>query len=75
MEPDYVFIDTANRPFHVRPWGDDGDWWMFYWHPDRRWVSLRKVSRGERKLTRAFAIPAKDAKLYHDAHAKGDSDE
>ena len=67
MEPEFVFIDFGN-PFYVRPWGGEGDWWIFYWHPDNHWVSLRKVSRGEKRLTRAVALPAKDAELYHAQH-------
>lgn len=39
----FVFLDHLSRPYYVAPWGRDDDWWLFYWHPDKKWVSLRKI--------------------------------
>jgi len=40
-----VFLDKLSRPYLVKKWG--GSHWLFYWHPDKRWVSLRKCNPGE----------------------------
>lgn len=39
-----VFIDADNRPYLTGEW--NGDPWLFYWHPDNKWVSLRKQADG-----------------------------
>jgi len=44
IEDPKVFLDSASRPYLVGKW--HGKDWLFYWHPDNRWVSLRKVSDG-----------------------------
>ena len=38
---DFVFIDSNGDPFRVRKFG--GEYWIYYKHPDKRWVTLRKV--------------------------------
>jgi hypothetical protein len=44
-EKGFVFLDDARRPFKCAMWG--GDPWLFYWHADKKWVSLRKVTQAE----------------------------
>ena len=41
VDLDFVFIDSNGDPFRVRKFG--GDYWVFYKHPDKRLVTLRKV--------------------------------
>ncbi len=38
---DFVYLDSNGDPFRVRKFG--GDYWIFYKHPDKKWVTLRKV--------------------------------
>lgn len=53
-------MTTPNRPirleFHcnghqrrmmLKDWGKDGEWWLFYQHPDGQWVSLRKATEDD----------------------------
>ena len=67
-EVDFVFIDDASRPYRVMDWNDET--WLFYWHPDGKWVSLRKATFAEVILLSTKAIPAEQAQFYHDEHAK-----
>ena len=39
---DFVFIDSTGAPCRVRMLG--GDYWIYYRHPDKKWVTSRKVS-------------------------------
>lgn len=39
---DFVFLDSNSEPCRVRLFG--GQYWIFYRHPDRKWVTLRQVS-------------------------------
>lgn len=42
-EKGFIFLDDADRPYWCRMWGDSP--WLFYWHPDYKWVSLRQLSQ------------------------------
>jgi hypothetical protein len=44
-EIDFVFIDDAKRPYRVMMYC--GTPWLFYWHPDNKWVTLREVTQSE----------------------------
>lgn len=46
MELGFVFTDKQNRPYYCRTWEDET--WLFYWHPDKKWVSLRQVTEEEK---------------------------
>ena len=58
-----VFLDSASRPYWVRMW--EGSPWLFYWHADNNWVSLREVSTME---TIGFPdnLSEKEQDLYHE---------
>lgn len=62
-EKGFVFIDRNSKPFHVRMW--DGVPWLFYWHPDKRWVSLRQINQSDVWEFFTQAIPDDQAEVYH----------
>ena len=62
---DFVFLDDDSRPYRVMDWFDHGTW-LFYWHPDNKWVSLRKLKFSEVMLLSLRALPEEQAKLYQD---------
>lgn len=73
VEP-FVFLDNHSRPYLIREWG--GDLWVFYWHADKKWVSLRNVDASEARGMKLLALPPEQAELYDDAvaisgHARG----
>jgi hypothetical protein len=39
---DFVFTDSKGDPYRVRKM--DGEYWICWMHPDKQWVSLRKVT-------------------------------
>lgn len=42
-EPEeFVFLNEDNEPRYCRLWGHH--WWLFYWHPDKKWVSLQPIT-------------------------------
>jgi hypothetical protein len=41
----FIFLDNHSRPFLCKEYG--GELWLFYWHADKKWVSLRKTSPEE----------------------------
>lgn len=57
-----VFLDGGNKPYWVRHW--EGDIWLFYWHAENKWVSLRKVSESE-TWTFPDNLSIEDQDLYH----------
>jgi hypothetical protein len=61
---DYVFLDEIGRPFRITNWGEDV--WIFYWHPDQKWVSLRKATQQDIWDTQRRSLPPEEAKLYND---------
>ena len=66
-EKGVVFLDGAGRPYLCRMW--EGEPWLFYWHPEGHWTTLRKVSQAE-----VFSLPNNlspaDQEVYHDQHKK-----
>lgn len=62
----FVFIDDRLRPFWVGLW--DKEPWMFYWHPDRKWVSFRRVTQADVFAFSVKRIPEVDADIYHRQH-------
>ena len=42
-ERGFVFMDEAGRPYLCRMW--NGTPWLFYWHADLHWVSLRQCTQ------------------------------
>lgn len=67
-EDGFVFLDAVNKPYWVRMWG--GDAWLFYWHADNSWVSLRKINQNEVFQASQARLPAEKADLYHELHKK-----
>ena len=43
-EKGFIFLDEGNRPYLCAKW-TDGMCWLFYWHADHHWVSLRPVTQ------------------------------
>ncbi|EYB68846.1 hypothetical protein DEIPH_ctg017orf0224 [Deinococcus phoenicis] len=67
-ERGFVFLDLAHRPYLIRRWG--GNPWLFYWHPDNHWVSLRRVNQAFIWQANARALPDDQAELYHQKQAE-----
>lgn len=62
-ERGFVFLDRFMRPvwcalYHGSPW-------LFWWHPDRHWVTMREVTQDE-----VFLLPrnlsAAEQDMYHE---------
>lgn len=62
---DFVFLDLAGRPYYCHKWGDE--LWLFYWHKEQHWVSLRQVAEDEIALFPHNLSPD-DQQQYHDLH-------
>ncbi len=62
-EKGYVFLDQNKRPYLIRMWEDTP--WVFYWHPDKRWASLRKTNQTEIWQTYPHRLPEDQAEHYH----------
>jgi len=43
-ESEFVFIGNDTRPHYVK------DGWLWWWHPDKKWVSEKKLTDQEIKL-------------------------
>ncbi len=67
-EKGFVFLDGNNRPFLCAKW-TDGRSWLFYWHADRHWVSLRPTNQ-----TEIWQMPKnlsdEHQQVYRDQHKK-----
>jgi hypothetical protein len=64
-EKGWIFLDDNHRPFLCALWGERA--WLFYWHTEGHWVSLRPVTQMEiwtfpRNLTEI------QQQLYRDEH-------
>ena len=79
-EKGFVFLDAHSRPYQCRMWGERA--WLFYWHADNHWVSLRPVTQMEIwQFPRNLSQKHQD--IYHKMHNEwaaqfapiGDSDE
>lgn len=62
-----VFLDDGNRPYLVREWGTEGRVWLFYWHPEGHWTSLREVKPLE---TFPDNLTKKEQDMYHEQHSR-----
>jgi hypothetical protein len=65
MEPeqfDFVYIASDQRPYRVKTWGPTP--WMFYWHPDKKWVSHKELTFEQARLCEEYKLPKNQAKLY-----------
>lgn len=64
-EKGFVFLDDASRPYWCRVWCDNP--WLFYWHPDYKFVSLRQVTQAD-----IFGFPhnlsEEEQQIYIDKH-------
>jgi len=61
-ETGFVFIDDKDDPYHVRMWNDVA--WLFRWHPDNQWVSLRPITQGEIWEIGDRKLSPEEAELY-----------
>ncbi|MHC4561098.1 MAG: hypothetical protein ACYS80_27790 [Planctomycetota bacterium] len=61
---DFVFLDDDSRPYQVKEWG--GDPWLFYWHADKKWVSLRMLRPYEIMPLESRKLPPEMAALYNE---------
>ena len=41
----FIFLDDHNRPFRCS--ADNDQPWLYYWHPNNNWVTLRPVTQAE----------------------------
>lgn len=64
-ERNYVILGR-DGPYWVRKW--EGEYWMFWWHVDGFWVSLRAMILLEVEIRYHQAIPEEKAQLYHRKH-------
>jgi hypothetical protein len=62
---DFVFIDDGCRPYRIKTWGERP--WLFYWHVDHHWVSLRPLRPFEVASMLERALPPEHAKIYKDS--------
>lgn len=64
----FVFLDMANKPYRIAMWGNEA--WLFYWHPDKKWVSLRPITQSEVWNFQKRELPKEQQLLY----LKGDEE-
>jgi hypothetical protein len=68
-EKGFVFIDSADRPFWCRKYGDEP--WIMYWHVHQKsWVTLRKVNQTEIWKFHEMKVPEEQANFFHTLHEK-----
>jgi hypothetical protein len=66
-EKGFVFLDGGGRPYLCRIWNDEP--WLFYWHPENHWVSLRKVTQTD-IWNFPHNLTEKEQAIYHKLHDK-----
>lgn len=66
-EKGFVFLDSKGDPYYCRMWGESP--WLFYWHPDNHWVSLREVTQME-IWHMPVPLSSDEADLYHNKHRR-----
>lgn len=66
-EEGFVFLDRASRPYLCRIWC--GEPWLFYWHSDNHWVSLKQVDQADVWLY-PDNLTKEQQELYHNLHAE-----
>lgn len=62
-EKGFVFIGDDSKPYWCRMQG--GVPWVFYWHADNRWVSLKQVNQTYVWLAANTALTEEKAEMYH----------
>lgn len=67
MKKTHIFLDEMNRPYMTMPWGKDSKLWLFYWHKESHWTSLREVRQDEIFPNN---LSAEHQALYQKAHKK-----
>ncbi len=63
----FVFIDNKQQPYLVSRWTDDWPW-LFHWHPEGHWTSLRKLTHTEVRTFRHLAIKPNLQEHYSKKH-------
>lgn len=63
----HVFLDEASRPYLCKKWGDKDKTWLFYWHVEGHWTSLRKIESG---ATFPDNLTQAEQNIYHKQHEK-----
>ncbi|MVM34252.1 hypothetical protein GO755_29750 [Spirosoma sp. HMF4905] len=66
-EKGFVFLDAEKKPYWIRMWG--GEPWLFYWHADNRWVSLRRTNQNEIWQASQARLSDEKAEVYHTLNA------
>ena len=69
-EKGFVFLDSVNRPYLCRIWGEENKPWLFWWHPDKYWVSHREVTQ-EEVWNFPRNLSEEEQNLYHQQVEKG----
>ena len=64
-EKGFVFLDAAGKPLLCRMWHNAP--WVFYWHPENKWVSFGKVTQTD---ARSFPrnLTEGQQQIYRDKH-------
>lgn len=61
-ETGFVFLDDAKKPYLVRIL--ESNPWLYYWHPDNKWVTLRRLTQAEVWTFSNRRLPEEQAQLY-----------
>lgn len=69
-EKGFVMIQDG-KPYWIRMWG--GTPWVFYWHPDNNWVSLRQVDQTDIFISYQYRVSEEEAEVYHELAAKSNN--
>ena len=64
----FVFLGGDGKPYWMRLQG--GDPWIYYWHADKRWVSMKRSNQSEIWMANERKMSDSDAKIYHDLNAE-----
>lgn len=62
-EKGFIFLNTNDRPFKCCMYFNNP--WLFYWHPDNKWVTLRQVTQDE-----IFKLPRNLSKEHQEVYNK-----
>lgn len=67
-EKGFVFIGKDKKPYWCRMWEESP--WLFYWHPDNKWVSLKEVNQSDIFIARQSSLNEAEANIYHSMSTK-----
>lgn len=68
-EKGFVFLAGNGSPYYCKMY--HGSAWLFYWHPDKRWVTCKKITDShETHSYRRSAMSDEHAQIYHDQNEK-----